>query len=117
MGDFVKVASTSEIAAGQARLVNIKGKDIALFNIEGSFFALDNACTHEEGPLAEGDIEGHEVTVQGSISERERSFARRHMATSRATTCASQELISRSRSSASREHQLEWKAAGEIQFK
>jgi nitrite reductase/ring-hydroxylating ferredoxin subunit len=32
------------------------------FNIEGSFFALDNACTHEEGPLAEGDIEGHEVT-------------------------------------------------------
>ncbi|MGZ5234453.1 MAG: Rieske (2Fe-2S) protein [Burkholderiales bacterium] len=38
MGEFVKVAGTSEIAAGQARLVNIKGK------------------------LAEGDIEGHEVT-------------------------------------------------------
>jgi 3-phenylpropionate/trans-cinnamate dioxygenase ferredoxin subunit len=33
-----------------------------LINIEGAFFALDNACTHEEGPLAEGDIEGHEVT-------------------------------------------------------
>ena len=42
---------------GRARLVNIKGKEIALFNIDGSFFALDNACTHEEGPLAEGDIE------------------------------------------------------------
>ena len=51
MGEFVKVASASEIAPGQARLVNIKGKEIALFNIEGSFFALDNACTHEEGPL------------------------------------------------------------------
>ena len=62
MGEFVKVANASEIAPGQARLVNIKGKEIALFNIEGSFFALDNACTHEEGPLAEGDIEGHEVT-------------------------------------------------------
>ena len=62
MGEFVKVASASEIAPGQARMVNIKGKEIALFNIEGSFFALDNACTHEEGPLAEGDIEGHEVT-------------------------------------------------------
>jgi nitrite reductase/ring-hydroxylating ferredoxin subunit len=37
-------------------------EEIALFNIEGSFFALDNACTHEEGPLAEGEIEGHEVT-------------------------------------------------------
>jgi 3-phenylpropionate/trans-cinnamate dioxygenase ferredoxin subunit len=62
MGEFVKVASASEIAPGQARLVNIKGKEIALFNIEGSFFALDNACTHEEGPLAEGEVEGHEVT-------------------------------------------------------
>jgi len=49
MGEFVKVASASEIAPGQARLMNIKGKEIALFNIEGSFFALDNACTHEKG--------------------------------------------------------------------
>jgi len=62
MGVFVKAASMSELAPGQARLVNIKGKEIALFNIEGNFFALENACTHEEGPLAEGDIEGHEVT-------------------------------------------------------
>ena len=62
MAEFVKVASMDEIAPGQARLVNIKGKEIALFNIEGTFFALENACTHEEGPLAEGEIEGHEVT-------------------------------------------------------
>ena len=62
MAEFVKVASTNEIASGQARLVNIKGNEIALFNIEGTFFALENACTHEEGPLAEGEIEGHEVT-------------------------------------------------------
>src|ERR1044071_5755386 len=62
MAEFVKVASANEIAPGHARLVNVRGKEIALFNIEGSFFALENACTHEEGPLAEGDIEGHEVT-------------------------------------------------------
>ncbi len=62
MAEFVKVANTNEVAPGQARLVNIKGKEIALFNIEGTFFALENACTHEEGPLAEGEIEGHEVT-------------------------------------------------------
>ena len=62
MGEFVKVARANEIAPGHARLVNIKGKEIALFNIEGTYFALENACTHEEGPLAEGDIEGHEVT-------------------------------------------------------
>ena len=57
MAEFVKVASMDEIAPGHARLVNIKGKEIALFNIEGTFFALENACTHEEGPLAEGEIE------------------------------------------------------------
>jgi 3-phenylpropionate/trans-cinnamate dioxygenase ferredoxin component len=62
MAEFVKVASANEIAPGTARLVNVKGKEIALFNIEGNFFALENACTHEEGPLAEGDIEGNEVT-------------------------------------------------------
>ena len=40
----------------------LKGKEIALFNIDGEFFALDNLCTHEEGPLAEGEVEGYEVT-------------------------------------------------------
>jgi nitrite reductase/ring-hydroxylating ferredoxin subunit len=62
MAEFVKVASTNEIARGEARLINVRGKEIALFNIEGAFFALANACTHEEGPLAEGEISGHEVT-------------------------------------------------------
>ena len=62
MGEFVKVARANEIAPGQARLVNVKGKEIALFNVDGAYFALENACTHEEGPLAEGDVEGYEVT-------------------------------------------------------
>jgi nitrite reductase/ring-hydroxylating ferredoxin subunit len=67
MGEFVKAASTSEIAPGQARLVTVKGREIVLFNIEGAFFALANACTHEEGPLAEGEaqVSGHEVTGRG----------------------------------------------------
>ena len=44
MGEFVKVASASEIAPGQARLVNIKGKEIALFNIEGT--SCSRKCLH-----------------------------------------------------------------------
>ena len=62
MAEFVKAARTDEVAPGQARLVVVKGKEIALFNIDGAYFALANACTHEEGPLAEGEVEGHEVT-------------------------------------------------------
>ena len=62
MADFVKVARTDEINPGQARLIDVKGKQIALFNINGEFFAIDNMCTHEEASLAEGEISGHEVT-------------------------------------------------------
>jgi nitrite reductase/ring-hydroxylating ferredoxin subunit len=62
MADFVKVANTNEIEPGQVRLVDVKGKEIALFNVDGEFFALDNTCTHHGGPLAEGELAGHEVT-------------------------------------------------------
>jgi 3-phenylpropionate/trans-cinnamate dioxygenase ferredoxin component len=62
MTEFVKVARTEEIRPGQAKLIDVKGKQIALFNVDGEFFALDNMCTHEEASLAEGEISGHEVT-------------------------------------------------------
>ena len=61
MGDFVRVARTDEIEPGQARLIDVKGTQIALFNINGEFFALDNTCTHDAGSLAEGEIAGCEV--------------------------------------------------------
>ncbi len=62
MADFVKAARTTEIEPGQARLVEVNGKQIALFNIDGQFFAIDNTCTHRGGPLAEGEVSGHVVT-------------------------------------------------------
>lgn len=62
MAELVKAARTDEVPPGQCHLSILKGKEIVLFNIDGKFFALDNLCTHEEGPLCEGEIEGHEVT-------------------------------------------------------
>jgi nitrite reductase/ring-hydroxylating ferredoxin subunit len=62
LADFGMVAKTNEIEPGQARLVDVQGKQIALFNVDGKFFALANTCTHRGGPLAEGEISGHEVT-------------------------------------------------------
>ena len=49
-------ARTSEIWPGQARLVEVKGEQIALFNVDSQFFALDNTCTHRGGPLADGEV-------------------------------------------------------------
>ena len=62
MTEFVKVARTDEIADGQAKLVEVNGNEVAIFNVHGSFHAIDNTCTHMGGPLCEGEIEGTEVT-------------------------------------------------------
>lgn len=62
MAEFVKVADIHEIAAGSIKHVEVNGKSIALFNLEGNFFAIGNECTHRGGPLAEGYIEGESVT-------------------------------------------------------
>ena len=45
MADFVKVAKTNEIEPGQARLVDVQGQQIAVFNVDGQFFALNNTCS------------------------------------------------------------------------
>jgi 3-phenylpropionate/trans-cinnamate dioxygenase ferredoxin component len=62
MPEFVRVATVDEVPAGQAKLVEINGQEIALFNLNGTFHALDNSCTHVGGPLCEGEITGTEVT-------------------------------------------------------
>lgn len=62
MPEFVKVAKTDEVPAGQAKMVDVNGKEIALFNVGGSFHAIDNTCTHVGGPLSEGEIDGAQVT-------------------------------------------------------
>ncbi|MBI3333236.1 MAG: non-heme iron oxygenase ferredoxin subunit [Candidatus Omnitrophica bacterium] len=61
MGKFIKVATTGEIPPGGAKQVEVEGHSIALFNVEGSFYAVDNTCTHVGGPLAEGMIEADQV--------------------------------------------------------
>jgi 3-phenylpropionate/trans-cinnamate dioxygenase ferredoxin subunit len=62
MGCYIRAASADDVAPGNAKLVEIDGKSIALFNIGGTYYALDNACTHQGGPLSEGTLQGKEVT-------------------------------------------------------
>lgn len=62
MAQFVKVASTDELVPGAAKQVEVNGKTIALFNLDGNYYAIDNICSHRGGPLAEGFIEGESVT-------------------------------------------------------
>jgi len=62
MAGFVKVAKTDEIVPGQGKMIEVGDKKIALFNVEGSFYAIDDTCTHRGGPLSEGVLEGKQVT-------------------------------------------------------
>jgi len=62
MSDFVSVARVNDIPPGEGRTVQVGGKNIALFNVEGTFYAVDDTCLHRGGPLGEGELTGHLVT-------------------------------------------------------
>ena len=61
MAEFVRVAFTSELASGGKKLLDIDGRAVALFNVDGTFYAIDDVCTHDGGPLAEGELRGCEI--------------------------------------------------------
>ncbi len=59
---LVKVAEVMQVPLGTAKVVQTGGKTLALFNVGGTFYAIDNSCTHVGGPLGEGRVEGGVVT-------------------------------------------------------
>ena len=62
MPNFVKVASASDLKPGENKVVNVNGTEVALFNVDGEFFAISNTCPHRGGPLGEGFTENDVVT-------------------------------------------------------
>jgi nitrite reductase/ring-hydroxylating ferredoxin subunit len=64
MSEFVRVASASDLPPGQAMVVELGGRTIAVFNVDGRFYALDNTCMHRGGPLGEGFVDRNNLTVQ-----------------------------------------------------
>lgn len=62
MADWVRVAHVCDIAPGSARAVTAGRYDVAIFNVDGSFYAIENTCPHQGGPLADGYLDGPYVT-------------------------------------------------------
>ncbi len=62
MAEFVRVANLAELEVGSCKAVEANGKTIALFNVNGTIYCLDNTCLHRGGPLGEGMLEGNIVT-------------------------------------------------------
>ena len=61
MTEFVRVAATGEIPDPGKTLVEVEGEMVALFYAEGRFYALDDVCTHDGGPLADGELRNHTI--------------------------------------------------------
>ena len=62
MAEFVRVASAVDVKPGTGIVAEANGKTIALFNVDGTYHAIDNTCIHRGGPLGEGEMEGSVVT-------------------------------------------------------
>ena len=62
MGTLTKVAQKKDLPAGKAISVSVGSKRIAVFNVDGKFYAMDDECTHAGGSLSEGEVQGTIVT-------------------------------------------------------
>ncbi len=59
--DFLEIAPVSELPNGERMFVDIGDTPIVIFNIAGQLFAIGDVCTHDDGPLGDGDIEGFNI--------------------------------------------------------
>jgi nitrite reductase/ring-hydroxylating ferredoxin subunit len=62
MAKLLMIAKTKDVPPGEAAAFTIEGQKIALFNVEGTYYAIGDTCTHRGGPLSEGDVQGTRVT-------------------------------------------------------
>jgi nitrite reductase/ring-hydroxylating ferredoxin subunit len=62
MAERVRIAEVSEVPEGTGKVVTTATRVLALYNVEGSFHAVENTCPHRGGPLGEGQLEGTVVT-------------------------------------------------------
>ncbi len=61
MADWVDVAAMEELPPGSHRVVYVEDVAIAVFNLEGQYYAIEDICTHDGGSLTGGEVEGGEI--------------------------------------------------------
>jgi 3-phenylpropionate/trans-cinnamate dioxygenase ferredoxin subunit len=61
MADWITVAGTDELGPGDREIFDLAGYYIAVFNVDGRYYAFEDLCTHDDGPLAEGILDGYQI--------------------------------------------------------
>ena len=59
--EFIEIAPVAELPNGERLFVELEGRSLVIFNIAGQFFAIGDICSHDDGPVGEGDLEGYNI--------------------------------------------------------
>jgi 3-phenylpropionate/trans-cinnamate dioxygenase ferredoxin subunit len=59
--EFVQVVEAGEVNPGERILIEIDGQPIAVFNVDGKYYAIGDVCTHDDGPLGDGEMDGFTI--------------------------------------------------------
>jgi len=59
--EFLEIAPVSELTNGERLFIEVEGKSLVIFNIADQFFAIGDICSHDDGPVGEGDLEGFNI--------------------------------------------------------
>ena len=73
---FKKVANKLDVESGGVLRVEVNNREISLFNIDGDIYAIDEICSHADGPLSEGYLEGYDCLLYTSPSPRDGLLSR-----------------------------------------
>jgi len=65
MPELIKVAETKDLPVGESIVVTCNGERVAVFNVEGTYYAISDTCPHAGGPLSEGYVSGTSVMCPG----------------------------------------------------
>jgi 3-phenylpropionate/trans-cinnamate dioxygenase ferredoxin component len=61
MGNWLVVARVAELTPGTRRVIDMDGVAVAVFNLNGEYFAIQDICSHDGGELANGELEGEVI--------------------------------------------------------
>lgn len=59
--EFIQIAPAEQLPPGERLFIEVEGKSIVIFNMAGEIFAIGDICSHDNGPVGDGEIEGDEI--------------------------------------------------------
>jgi len=62
MQDYYLACPVEDVPAGKMQLVEVDDRLVIIFNVDGRYHCIDDVCTHDGGPLSDGELEGCQIT-------------------------------------------------------